>query len=46
MKRTFGCVLFASLLLCGQYASLRKLEAEMARVAAVGGGAVPDCEHV
>ena len=40
MKRTFGCVLFASLLLCGQDASLRKLEAEMARVAAVGGGVV------
>lgn len=40
MKRTFGCVLFASLLLCGQEASLRKLEAEMARVAAVGGGVV------
>ncbi len=40
MKRTFGCVLFASLLLCGQETSLRKLEAEMARVAAVGGGVV------
>lgn len=40
MKRTFGCALFASLLLCGQETSLQRLEAEMERVAAVGGGVV------
>ena len=38
MKRIFGCVLFVSALLCGQDAALGKLEAEMARLAAVGGG--------
>jgi beta-lactamase class A len=40
MKRTFGFVLFASLLAFGQEAGLQKLEAEMARIAAVAGGTV------
>lgn len=40
MKKTSGFVLFASLLLCAQDASLAKLEAEMARVAKVAGGTV------
>lgn len=40
MKKIFGCVLFASLLLRGQDVSLRKLEAEMERVSTVGGGVV------